>query len=677
MAPPLDTQPALPAPDAKRSDGPDPWAWLRDRDDPDVLAYLRASNEHTEAVLAPLRGMRDEVFADIRARTQETDLTVPVQKGPWRYFTRTVEGLDYGIHCREPLDGRGEQVLLDENDEAGEGDFFALGAFDVSPQHSLLAWSADRDGSEVFELRFRDLVTGTDRPDRVARTYDAGTAWSSDEQHCFYVVADEQWRPYQVWRHVLGTDPAGDVLVLEEPDERFFVGVELTRSERWVVITSHSRTTSAVWAVPASEPTRSPVEVVPRVADRECSVEHRGDRFLLLTNDGAEDFRLVSAPETDPSQWTEVVPHEPGRRIAAVDAFRDFVVLHEWAGGLPRLRVLFDDGSDRVLAFDEPVHAVEPGLNPSFDAATYRFEYESYVTPPSVYDEVVATGERTLLKTTPVLGGVDLGQYEAVREWAEAPDGERVPVDVVRHRSTPLDGTAPLVLYGYGAYETSLGPWFSIPRLSLLDRGVLFAVAHPRGGGELGRRWYREGKLLQKRTSFTDFLACADHLAGNGWCDPRRMAARGGSAGGLLVGAAVAMRPDRFAAVLAEVPFVDVVTSMLDPSLPLTVTEWEEWGDPRDPEQRAYLASYSPYDNVAAVPYPAMLVTAGLNDPRVSYHEPAKWVAKIRAVTTGDRPVLLWTELGAGHAGPSGRYDAWREEARNLAFLVDALAPST
>jgi oligopeptidase B len=658
---------------AKRVEGPDPWAWLRDRDDPSTRQYLKAENAYAAAVLERLTPLREAIFDEIKQRTQETDLSVPVPKGPWRYYTRTVEGLDYGIHCRRPNDDeRREAVLLDENAEAAGHEYFGLGAFDVSPSHRLLAWSSDHDGGEIYRLRFRELASGLDLPDVIERTYDAGTAWSADDRYCFYTVADDAWRPFQVWRHELGTDPATDDCVYQEDDERFFVSVELTRSEAWIVIESRSRTTTEVRVLPATEPAATPIVLVPRRDGHEYGVDHRGDHFVILTNDDAEDFRVATAPVDDPGAWSELVPHEAGRRIVAVEAFRDHVVLHEWAGGLPRLRVLFDDATDRVLTFDEPVHAVHPSVNAEFSAATYRFVYESYVTPPAVFDENVRSGDRTLLKQTPVLGGFDPAQYTAERRWAVAPDGTRIPLDIVRHIDTPLDGTAPAVLYGYGAYEASLAPWFSIPRLSLLDRGVLFAVAHPRGGGELGRRWYLEGRLANKRNSFTDFLACADHLR-DGTADPDQVAARGGSAGGLLVGAATTMRPDSFAAVLAEVPFVDVVTTMLDPTLPLTVIEWEEWGDPRDPEVAEYLRAYSPYDNVRAARYPAMLVTAGFNDPRVSYHEPAKWVAKLRALGNGDRPLLLWTELGAGHSGPSGRYEAWREEARNLAFLLDAL----
>jgi oligopeptidase B len=660
-----------------RHTGPvvDDYAWLLDRDDPDTLAYLRAENAYAEAWFEPLGPLREELFDEIKRRTQETDLSVPVPKGPWRYYARTVEGLSYPLHCRRPAaDEADEQILLDENAQAAEHEFFALGAFDVSPDHSLVAWSMDVDGGEEYTLRVRDLGTGRDLADTVARTY-YGTAWSADGGHLFYVKPDAAMRPFQVWRHTLGTAADDDMLVFEEADERFFVGLDLTRSEAFVVISLESKTTSEAWFVPADAPLTAPAVVAPREQGREYTIDHRGDHFVILTNDEAEDFRIMTAPVATPDRahWTELVAHQSGRRIVSVDAFAGHLLVHEWADGLPRLRVLFDDGTERVLTFDEPVHSVDPGVNAEFATTVVRFDYESLVTPASVYEEDVRTGERTLLKRTPVLDGFDPATYDTARTWATATDGARVPVDLVWRRGTPRDGSAPLVLYGYGSYEYSMAPWFSIPRLALLDRGVVWALGHPRGGGELGRQWYLHGKLLEKRNTFTDFVAVAEHLVAEGWTAPDRLAIRGGSAGGLLVGAATELRPDLFGAVVAEVPFVDVVNTMHDETLPLTVTEWEEWGDPRDPTYEAYMASYAPYENVAAVEYPPMLVTAGLNDPRVSYHEPAKWVARLRATATGRPPLLLHTELGAGHRGPSGRYEAWREEARTLSFLLTVL----
>ena len=682
----------------QRPSGPvdDPYTWLRDREDPDTLAHLTAENAYTEEWFVPLGGLRESIFQEIKGRTQETDLSVPMRRDAWAYYSRTVEGLDYPIHCRRPAASPagspdGEQVLLDENAEAGDDEFFALGAYDVSPGHGRLLWAADREGHEDYELRVRDVATGVDLPERITDVAAGGT-WIDDET-ILYVRQDEAHRPFQVWRHRLGTDPAVDDLVYEDTDERFWVDAERTRSGRWVVLSASSKTSGETWLLPVDDPTGRPRLMTARRDDVEYSVDHwvtdavtgdvtgRGlDRFVIVTNDGAEDFKVVTAPVDDPTSWTDLVAHRAGRRIVSADPFADHLVLHEWQDGTPQLRILFADGNERTLTFDTAAHDVEPGANLEYRTNRYRFSYQALSVPAQVLEEDVVTGERALLKQTPVLGDFDPANYRTARLWApsngegEEGDGVVVPIDVVHHVDTPVDGSAPCVLYGYGAYEISLPPWFSIARLSFLDRGGVFALAHPRGGGELGRRWYLDGKLAAKANTFTDVIACAEKLVADGYSAPDRLALRGGSAGGLLVGAVLNRRPDLFAAAVAEVPFVDVVTTMSDPSLPLTITEWEEWGDPRTPEFDAVMTAYSPYDNVRAVRYPAMLVTAGLNDPRVSYHEPAKWVAKLRVTATGDEPLLLWTELGAGHMGPSGRYDAWREEARNVAFLVHVLA---
>jgi len=653
-----------------RPTGPvdDPWAWLLQRDDPDTIAYLEAENAFTAEWMVPHQELADAIFGEIKSRVQETDVSVPVRKGDWWYVSRTEEGANYPIHCRgDARHTSTDHVLYDENAAADGHDYFALGAFDVSPSGSLLAYSVDTDGSEEYELRFRDLADGADLPDRVERVY-YGTAWSAGSDSFFYVRPDEAMRPFQVWCHRLGTPAADDVLVLQEDDERFFLGVELSRDERFVIIHAESKLTTESWVIPSDDPTAQP-RSFGRRDGHEYSIEHWGTRWVILTNDSAEDFRVVTAPDDSPEDWSDLVGHVPGHRITAAEPFAGHLVLHEWAEAQQRIRVLFRDGTERTIDLGDSPSEVELGDNPEYDTTLVRFSYQSMATPESVYDEDVISAERTLLKQMPVLG-VDLTQYESLRTWATAPDGARVPVDLARRKDTAFDATAPVLLYGYGAYESSVPPYFSIPRLSLLDRGWIFALAHPRGGGELGRRWYLDGKLLAKRNSFTDFIACAEHLVDEHIAAPDRVAIRGGSAGGLLVGAAMAMRPDLFAAVNAQVPFVDVVSTMSDPTLPLTITEWEEWGDPRTEPYASYMLSYSPYDNVEARAYPALYVSAGLNDPRVSYHEPAKWVAKLRALRTDDRPMLLKTEMGAGHGGPSGRYDAWREESEALAFLI-------
>jgi oligopeptidase B len=567
--------------------------------------------------------------------------------------------------------------VLDQNVEAEGHEFFDLGVLEIDHDHTLAAWSSDVRGDEHYTMRIRDLATGADLPDELRDTTWAGAAWSVDGTYLFYVTADDQERPFEVWRHRLGTTQADDVKVFSEPDERFFVGLASTRSDQWIVIHSGSKVSSEEWLIPAADPLAEPVLVAPRRDDVEYQLDDWDDRFVVLTNLDATDFRVMTAPLDAPGDWTELVAHQPGRRITAVEPFARHLVLHEWADAQPRVRVLLRDGTGSALDFGDDPHDVALSANPEWDTTSLRVTHQSLTSPLTVFDVDVTTGERTLVKRTPT-PNLDLDRYVAVREWATAPDGTRVPVDILRHADTPVDGTAPCVLYGYGSYEASLPPWFSVARMSFVDRGGVWALVHPRGGGELGRQWYTDGKLLAKRNTFTDTLAVADHLVREGWSAPHRLAIRGGSAGGLLVGACLTLsiaegRPDRFAAAVAEVPFVDIVTTMSDPTLPLTVTEWEEWGDPRAEPFASYMLGYSPYDNTVPADYPALYVTAGLNDPRVSYHEPAKWVAKLRDVRTNDAPLLLRTEMGAGHAGPSGRYETWRDEARVLTFLLATL----
>jgi len=669
----------------------DEYAWLTAKDDPDTIAYLKAENAYTEAATAHLAGLRETVFHEIRTRTQETDLSVPNRKGGYWYYIRTVEGQQYSIHCRRAVapgevdppstdDGAplpGEQVLLDENALAEGHEFFALGTFDVSPDGTRLAFSTDYTGDERFTLRVKDLSTGEVLADEVPEVF-YGSAWSLDGSNLFYTKVDEQWRPYQVWRHVVGTPAASDELVFSEPDERFWVSVDLTRSEKFILIDVHSKLTSEVHVIPAEAPTTPPRVVHPRRQGVEYSVEHHGHRFLILHNDGAEDFALSYTSVDAPGDWTPLIEHLPGTRLLEVDAFGRHLVVLLRRDGLTGLRVVpLDGGESYDIRFPEPIYSVGPETNPEYDTSTYRLRYASLVTPDSIYDCNLDGGELALRKRKPVLGDFDPQRYEQHRDWAIADDGTRVPVSLVCLRGTPRDGSAPCVLYGYGSYESSMDPWFSIPRLSLVDRGVTFAIAHVRGGGEMGRRWYEDGKLLAKKNTFTDFVACAQHLVKTGWTQPDRLVARGGSAGGLLMGAVANIAPEAFAAVVAQVPFVDALNSILDPSLPLTVIEWEEWGNPlEDSDVYAYMKSYSPYENVSDQPYPPILAVTSLHDTRVLYHEPAKWVARLRATAPGAK-VLLKTEMEAGHGGPSGRYDAWREEAFVTAWILDVLGLAT
>jgi len=664
----------------------DDYAWLADPGDPDTIGYLEAENAYAGAATARLDPLREHAFAEIKARTQESDLSVPVRKDGWWHYARTVEGRQYAVHCRravrpgevvppipaggQPLDG--EEVLLDGNKLAAGHDFFSLGTFRASPDQRWLAYSTDFSGSERFTLRIKDLATGVTLPDEIPGTY-GGCAWSLDGSTVFYTTVDGAWRPYRVWRHRIGT-AAADTLVFEEPDERFHVYVGLTRSESFLVIRSASVLTSEVRLLDAARPDGEFSAVAPRRQGVDYQVDHAGDHLLILHNNGAENFEIATAPLADAAAWTPLVPHRADTRLLGVDAFADYTVVHFRRDGLTGLRVLRKDG-EYEMSFTEPVYLAGPGPNPEFRASRFRLAYTSLVTPGSVYDCDLATGELTLLKRQPVLpspSGVRYAaeDYEERREWAVAPDGTAVPISLVCRKGTPRDGSAPCLLYGYGSYEISRDPAFSIPVLSLLDRGFVYAIAHVRGGGEMGRFWYTDGKLLHKKNTFTDFIACARHLAAQGWTSADRLVARGGSAGGLLMGAVANMAPEAFAGIVAQVPFVDALNTILDPSLPLTVTEWEEWGDPlHDPEVYAYMKSYSPYENVTGRAYPPIFALTGLNDTRVSYHEPAKWMARLRATASGG-PFLLKTEMEAGHGGRSGRYDAWLEEALVLAWVI-------
>jgi oligopeptidase B len=676
----------------------DPWFWLRDRGDAEVLDYLRAENAYTEAALAPQATLRTRLFDEIVGRVQETDATAPVRRRPYEYFTRTIEGLQYAVHCRrQAVDGAGlpdpfappgttpgEEVVLDENAVAGDAEYFAAGDLAMSPDHTLLAYTTDLTGGERYELHARDVARGEEVGDPVPDLY-YGLAWANDNRTVFYTRPDDAMRPYQIWRHVLGGAAADDVLVFQDDDEHFFVSVGPTRTQRYLVITTASKTTSEVWLVDADDPTAPPRLVEPRAAGHEYHVEHHfgpgGDRIFVLTNcDGAENFKVTAAPTATPDRahWVDVVPHRADVRVDDVDAFARHVVVSERAEGLERIRVLEldDDGgvaADTLVAMPDAVYSAWVSDNPELDAPALRYGYSSLVEPASAYAYELATGTVSLVKRQPVIG-YDPTLYESRRLWATAADGARVPISLVYRRDLRGVGPRPTVLYGYGSYEISIDPTFSSIRVSLLDRGVVFAIAHIRGGGELGRPWYEQGKLLAKRNTFTDFIACAEHLVHDGWTAPDRLVVRGGSAGGLLMGAVANLRPDLFRAVVAEVPFVDCLTTILDESLPLTITEWEEWGDPvHDRAVYDYMKSYSPYDNVEAKAYPALFVSGGLNDPRVQYWEPAKWVAKLRATKTDDRLVVLKMEMGAGHSGPSGRYDDWRDEAQVLAFVLDQL----
>ncbi|HLT60892.1 MAG TPA: S9 family peptidase, partial [Microlunatus sp.] len=582
----------------------------------------------------------------------------------------------------------------DGNVEAGDAEFFSIGAFAVSPDGSLLAWSVDTSGDERYTIRIKDLATGELLPDVIEDTV-YGVAWAGTG-HLFYTRADAAWRPYLVRRHRIGTDPAEDADVFTEPDEKFWVGIGASRDDRWIEIAAGSKLTTESRLLDVTDPLAEPRIVAPRRQGVEYTVEPAGDRLLILHNDpehdGGPDFALAEAPldATGPDQWRTVLPHQPGVRLTDVTAYAGHVVVGLRRDGLTGLRLIRRDaagdlGEGSDLELDEPLYTVDHIPGRDFDTTTVRYAFTSLVTPDSVIDLDVATGRRTLRKRTEVLDHPVHGPYRSedyvqVREWATAPDGTRVPISIVHKAGLDLDGSAPALLYGYGSYEISIDPTFRISQLSLLERGFVYAIAHVRGGGELGRAWYENGKELTKQNTFTDFVACAEHLIARGYTSPERLAARGGSAGGLLMGAVANLAPQTFRAIHAAVPFVDALTTILDPELPLTVTEWEEWGDPlHDPQVYGYMKAYSPYENLKETTYPAILATTSLNDTRVFYVEPAKWVAALRRVAdnSDDRPILLKTEMTAGHGGVSGRYKSWRELAFEYAWIIDQVAEST
>jgi oligopeptidase B len=653
----------------------DPYYWLRERDNPEVIAYLEAENAYTEGVMAPAADLQERLYHEIVGRVQESDTSAPTLYRGWWTYTRTVEGLDYEIYCRRrgSMDAP-EEVILDGNELAKGHEYFDVGYVERSPDEKLIAFAVDVDGSEKHELRFREIASGRDLDDVIAGVY-YGAAWAADSATFFYVRPDKAMRPFQVWRHRLGRAATEDVLVFQEDDERFEVGLEPSKSERFIFITSASQVTGETRFLSAESPDAEPLVVAARRTGVEYTVDHQEDRFLILTNDGATNFRLMTAPLGAPGResWTEVVAERPDVRLNFIDVHRRHVVLGQRSDGLQRLEVL-DTATGEIHIVDQPdaAYTAFPGSDPNYDGHVMRFYYTSLTAPWSAVDYDMETRTRTVVKEQPVRGGYRRDDYSSERLWATATDGTRIPMSLVYKRDLRREG-APLLLYGYGAYEHSNDPMFDPARLSLLDRGFVFAIAHVRGGGEMGRRWYEQGRLLHKRNTFTDFISCAEHLIAQRYTRAELLAIRGRSAGGLLIGAVLNERPDLFACAVAQVPFVDALTTMLDDKLPLTVNEYDEWGNPQEAEFYRYIKSYSPYDQVHQAEYPAMLVTAGLNDPRVSYWEPAKWVARLRTLNRGRRPILLKTQMGSGHMGPSGRYESWREEAFVMAFAIAQL----
>lgn len=673
-------------PRAKKIDSD--YAWLREKDNPEVLAYLKQENAYSEAAMADTAELQKKLFEEMKSRIKETDETAPAKLDDYYYYSRTEIGKQYEIHCRKKGSlAAPEEILLDLNALAAEffTSYLHLGVFSVSPDHRYLAYSVDRDGSENFLLRIKDLKTGQLLPEEIRGTYYT-LAWANDNQAFFYTVFDATHRPDRVYRHRLGTPPESDVLIYEEKISGFNVWLRPARSRQMIFVDIENRNMTESWLIDPNQPGRPPRLLEPRRTGIEYYPDHHpdGDTLFILTNDGAPDFRLMRAAAAAPgrSHWQEVVPPRPDVTLENLEVFKTHLVLELLAGAQPQFEVIDLAVWQRErLRFNEPVYAIAFESNLELTSDFFRFRYSSLVTPESVYDYYFQTGKQVLRKRQEIPSGYDAKQYASERLWAAAPDGVEVPISLVYRLprapsgGQPLarDGSRPLLLYGYGAYETVVETGFSASRLTLLDRGVIFAIAHVRGGGELGRHWYEQGRFLQKKNTFTDFIAAAEFLIERGCTSPERLAAVGRSAGGLLMGAVANLRPDLFRSIIAGVPFVDTLSTMLDPSLPLTELEYGEWGDPHQPEFYEYIRSYSPYDNVRVKSYPNLLVTAGWNDPRVAYWEPAKWVAKLRELKTDDHLLLLKTNLDVGHGGASGRYDALRELIFEYAFILKTL----
>ncbi len=637
----------------------DPFFWLREKDNPEVLKYLEAENRYTESVLKHIGKLQETLYNEMRGRIQESDISVPEKIDDYYYYSRTETGKQYGIYCRKKgsLDAK-EEVLLDENELAKGRKYFRIGTLNVSRDHKLLAYSTDTNGAETYLLRIKSLETGALLPDEI-KNCSGSFAWANDNKTFFYDQLDDARRPYKALKHVLGTSVDQDPTVYEEKDARFFLEISKSRNEKLIFVSVESELSSEVRFLDADRPDGELTLIRPRENDLLYEVENHGDRFFIVTNENAKNFKIIETPVASPGKehWKDFIPYDPEVKIDGVDAFENYLAISERLKGLPAIRIYdLKSGESHEIHFDGPAYDVSLGGNSIFDTDVVRINYSSFITPDSVIDYDMASRQKELRKEKTVLGGYKKSDYGAERTFAKVEDGVEIPISLVYKKGFKKDGTAPLLLYGYGAYGECSDADFDPNTISLLDRGFVCAIAHIRGGEELGRTWYEDGKLLKKKNTFSDFICCAQYLIDQRYAAPKRVAIMGGSAGGLLMGAVMNMRPDLFTTVIADFPFVDLLNTMSDPSLPLTVTEYEEWGNPQDPKYFDYMASYSPYDNVGEKQYPHLLVTAGLNDPRVNYWEPAKWVAKQRTLKPQNRIVLLKTYMGAGHGGDSGRF---------------------
>lgn len=674
----------------------DNYEWMRDKESAETIAYLEAENAYIEAQTSKLKTLQENIFQEIKSRIKETDMSVPSRSGDWWYFGRTEEGKSYGITCRVPAHDWNpphitesalpeEQIILDANELAEGHEYFSLGAGSVTVSGRYLAYSTDTEGNERYTLRIKDLESGELFPDEIPGIA-AGAVWAGDD-YVFYQKVDASWRPDSVWRHKVGTPVSEDERVFYEPDERFWVGVDATRSEKYLLIEVGSKITSEIWVLELANPTGEFRCLVPRKEGVEYGVDHAivndEDRWLVIHNASGPNFELAECGIDELHSFESLnvlVPHRDNVRIEGVDTFATHIAFGYRSGGIGRLAIMkLDPGYTefKELEFPEELYSVGTGSNPEWKAPKLRFSYTSFLTPSCLYDLDIQTGEKTLLKQQEVLGGYEPNEYTARREWVTARDGVQVPVSIICRKDLDISKPQPTLLYGYGSYETPIDPAFSTARLSMLDRGMIFAIAHVRGGGEMGRIWYDTGKMLTKKNTFTDFIDVADHLIAHNITDPTKLVANGGSAGGLLMGAVANMAGDRFQAIAAIVPFVDPLTSILMPELPLTVVEWEEWGNPlADEKVYDYMASYAPYENIEAKRYPNILAVTSINDTRVLYVEPAKWLAALRATATSGE-FLLKTEMAAGHGGVSGRYDKWRQTAFEYAWMINQVTGKT
>lgn len=652
----------------------DNYYWIKDKSNPETIKYIEAENAYGEAVMKPLKPFEESLYKEMLARIKQTDLSVPYQHRGWWYYSRTEEGKQYNIRCRklESL-GAKEEILVDGNELAKGQKFMSLAGTRISDDGWKMVYPVDFTGFREYHLYVKDLKTGkllTEKP--LAKA--AQVVWAADNKTIFYVTEDEAKRPHKLWRHEIGSDKHD--MIYEEKDELYTLALQRTRDDKFIVLQSNSSDTDEFQVIPADRPTTALKVVFPRQKLRECSLDHRNGHFYLCTNQDAKNYRIVMAPDDDlsPSKWREVVPHRPNVFLDGLMLLADYMIVREREGGVPQVAVydLKAGGSHRI-SFPEANYSVFPSDNPDFNTKILRFNYQSFITPNSVFDYDLNSRERKLLKETEVLGGYDRTKYTTERLEATATDGTKVPISLVRRKDVPLDGKAPALLVGYGAYGASADVNFSSPHLSLVDRGVVIAEAHIRGGKDLGQDWYDHGKMMHKRNTFTDFIDCADHLVKSKYCDRNRLVIQGGSAGGLLMGAVLNFRPDVCKAAIVDVPFVDVITTMLDETIPLTVQEFLEWGNPKIKSEYEYLKSYCPYTNIKKANYPAMLVTTSINDSQVLFHEPTKYVAKMRMLRTDKNPLVYRCIMAAGHGGSSGRYDNLREQAYRFAFALDQM----